>query len=594
MSLLSSKYYIFLKKHTLDFDSILNGLLINNINLKNWTLQYDFINCQLQDLLELYPKFLTYSNLIDFSINLYNQNKIISSTTMSVEQLKTSIVDDKCYILSNNIRNFPNNYDDLYKEHIFQNDYFSNFCDIYNKNLFIYNHETSEYTKNFSGLLNDTYDVILNTFQQSILERVSFFHLYFLKSLMNNYFSEKSTLNNNLINNLSLLDFSVDLAAVVDKNILNTTDNIITNFTDVVLINQYSFTDVSTDFKEKLTLNTTIQDKILSIVTIFNDYLETRSTELKETYVQKCSDMLNHSFSFNFINNIFNLKSIFDFKGLNSLSYNLYTVSELSEFENLQIQPEGYASTLYEFEQQILSYYQTSLNDAYSLKQYFYLLYLNRNQIEKFINIIDLVSSTYVADNIKLSDVYYFNKFSHLKNLFIDWSTYIYYNTFQKALTREYTAIKQQSFLDQNNNIVTFSFVCEMFSVIEDFINTDEFTDYLRDAQLEIYNQLRTLGYIEPNIDWCSCDLPLKVCLKSLLKTFVLDSDFFDIADTIDYMKGQMTNSEYNIDTEENFNIFKTNFIDTNATAMFEFYQSFITSLNGSIFSRAVHSLYKL
>lgn len=594
MSTLSSKYYIFIKKHSLDFNNILDNLYTMNNNLRLWCLQYDFINCYLQDLLEDYPKLLTYSNIIDHRQILYNQNKIMTATSMSVDQLNTAITDSGCYSLLNRVRKISTNYDDLVKEHTFQNNYIVKYSDVYSKNLYINNYESNDYTTNISGLLNDTYDSILNTYQASILNKQSFFHLYFLKSLSADYFSSKSTLRNNLLSNINDLDLQVDLATVVDKNMLKD-DNIVSNVLDVILINQYNFNDISNDFKTLLIENTEIQESILSISNIFQDYLSERSSSFKNSYIQTSFDLYNHAFSFDFTNTVFNSKTYFNFIGLNSLSYNLYSVSDLNEFENLQIQPTDYATTLTQFEQQLISYFQTSLNDFNSLKQYFYILYLNRNQFEKFINMIDLIGSVYSFNNIRLSDVYYFNRFSHLKNLFLDWTQNIYFNNFQKLLTKTYTSAKQQQFLNINPNITKFAFVYEMYNIIEDFIKTDEFTDYLKDIQLQLYNYLRDSGYIDFNVDWCSCNIPLKVYFMSLLKTLVLDVDFFNTTDTNQYILSQMASSTYDIiDTQENFDIHTTNFIENNALPMFEFYQSFLTSLNGSVFSKAIHNVYKL
>ena len=560
MSIINTNYYI-LNKYSLDFNNILNNLRIDNNKIKDWCLQYDFINCQLQDLLKVYPKTPVNYSIIDTSVIHYNYSKMRSSTNMSVQQLNDNINDDNCFALLSKIKNIANNYDDLNKEQIFQNNYITKFKDVYSKDLYIFNYLSNNYKTNISSLFD------LNPLQSQLLTNQSFFHLYFLKSLMNYYFSYNSNLKNNLINN-------------VDTLTLDTSINIVDVQTDVlkiILINQYGFTNISNEFIDSF------QTSQSDISTIFQDYIP---TTFKSNFIQTFFDLFNHNFSFNFVDDIFNLSRYFNFRGLNALSYNLYSISDLSEFENLQIQQRDYATTLSDFEQQIVSYFQGSLNSYHTLKQYLYLLYLNRFQFEKFVNIIDLVANTYVSDNITLSNIYYFNKFSHLQNLFSEWKKNIYITNFQKRIVSDYTKDKQKVSLTQN--IVKFAYIHEMYDVIENFIATDNFSDYLTSIQKEVYDHLRSTGSIDQNIDWCSCNIPLKVYFMSYLKEKVLD---IDVTKVTEYILEQIDNSEV---VYHDFDDVCEEFINIGSEKMFEFYQNMLTSTNGDVFSNAIHNIYKM
>jgi len=561
MSIINTNYYI-LNKYSLNFTNILNNLKQDNNKIKDWCLQYDFINCGLQDLLEIYPKILSNSNIIDFKETHYNHSKMISSTDMSAQQLNNNILDDNCFTLLSKIKNIANNYDDLVKEQVFQNNYITKFKDIYNKDLYIYNYLSSNYTSNMSGLFSKT---TLDPFQNQILINQSFFHLYFLKSLMSYYFSYNSDLKNNLINNIDTLtlDTSIDITDIQT--------DIQTDVLKIILINQYGFTNISDDFINNFSLSQTniFQDAIL--------------TTFKSNFIQTFFDLFNHKFSFEFTDNIFNLSKYFNFKGLNALSYNLYTVSDLSMFENLQVTQ---MDNLSDFEQQIVTYFQGSLNSYHTLKQYLYLLYLYRFQYEKFINIINLVASTYVLNNIQLSDIYYFNKFSHLQNLFNEWKKNIYTVNFQKSIVSDYTKAKQLELLTPD--IVKFAYIHEMYDVIENFIASDVFTDYLTSIQKEVYDYLRSTGSIDQNVDWCSCNIPLKVYFMSYLKEKVLD---VDITAATAYITTQINNSDI---ITHDFDVVCDEFINIGGEKMFEFYQNMLSSTNGDVFSNAIHNVYKL
>jgi hypothetical protein len=510
----------------------------------------------------IYPKTPVNYNIIDQKIIKYDQSKMISSTDMSAQQLNDNITDDNCFALLSKIKNISNNYDDLQKEQIFQNNYITKFKDMYSKDLYIFNYLSNNYPINMSSLFD------LDPLQLQLLTNQSFFHLYFLKSLMTYYFSYNSNLKNNLINN-------VDILTLLNQDI-NTVD-VQTDILKIILINQYGFTNISDDFIDSFQ---TTQNNISSI---FQDYIP---TTFKSNFIQTFFDLFNHNFSFNFVDEIFNSSRYFNFRGLNALSYNLYSVSDLSNYENLQILQQDYATTLNDFEQQIVTYFQGSLNSYHTLKQYLYLLYLNRFQFEKFVNIIDIIANTYVSDNIILSDIYYFNKFSHLQNLFSEWKKNIYITNFQKRIESDYIKVKQKSSLI-SQNIVKFAYIYEMYDVIENFIETNTFSDYLTSVQKEVYNHLRSIGSVDQNIDWCSCNIPLKVYFMSYLKEKVLG---VDITKATDYILEQIDNSEI---VYHNFDDVCEEFINIGGEKMFEFYQNMLTSTNGDVFSNAIHNIFK-
>lgn len=590
MSSLNTKYYILNKEHSLNINKIINTLNTESTNIINWCKKYDFINCQLEQDIDDYPKFLNYYHFIDHNVKLYNQNKILTTTSMSLDQLKQSISDPDCFNLQNQISKYADNFDDLNKEYALQKTYFVKYQQIYNKDLYIYNYKNDNYNKNYVSLFLDEYASILNRLQLNLLDRHSFFHSYFLKSLLNEYFYQNNNLVNNLFNNSVFFDLNINYNNLIDDT------SLISDVVDIILINQYNFNNIDDSFKNNIVSNITLQNKIISFKDLFTTYLSSRYNELKGNYLQTVFDIFNHSFSFQFFDNIYSLKSCFDFIGLNKLAYNLYFISELSEFETQQftLQSTEYALTLNEFENQLVFYYGEKLNSTINLKQYFYLLYLIRNKFEKFVNSIDLVMSSYAFNNILLKDVYYFNKFSHLKNLFQEWSKNIYFENFNKKISEVYNQNYQLSFLSKNNNILKFALLYELYPIIEDFIQTDDFEEYLRQIQKEVYHFLRSSGYINHDVDWCSCIVPLKIYFNSLLKKTSTEDNLFNINEFKQYFEDQIRNSKYNILNKTDFDIFTQKFINESADKMFSFFQNSITCINGGLLARAVHNVYKL
>jgi hypothetical protein len=587
VSTLSIRYYNFLKKYTLDFDTIIDNLKTDNSNIRYWSTQFDFINCQLQDLIQYYPKYLNYTSIIDYNTTRYNQNKIYNATSMSYDQIVNYLNKSESYRVLNIIKRFPTKYDDFVKEVSFQDNYVKNYSDIYDKDLFIYNYDSDDYSSNFSYLLSsDSLD--LSYYQYSILDKQSFFHMYFLISLMNHILKEKCTLENKLLNSLDDFIFEPSIESIFD----NQFETIIGDIVNIILINQYSFNDLKESFRTSILEDSDLIDSVNELKTSFQSYIENNIDTYKYNIVKDYFDIFTHAFNFDYTGKIFNSSSFFNFVGLNSLTYQLYDVSSLNDFENIRLTESEFALSLTDFEQQILQYHQASLNEITSLKNYLYILYLFRDQFEKFINSIDYVISTYVFDNIRLSDIYYFNNFSHMADLFKQWLNYIYYETLSRSLPLEINTTKFNTFADDNTNISKFSLIKSTYSLIEDYIQTDEFKEILLNIQNNLYTYLKASGYVDKNVDWCSCELPLKIYVASLFKDLVHDLEYDSITD---YAKLCIDDSSFNyFDDSDDFITFSEEFIDRKAANMFSFYESFVTSSTAGIFSKAVHDIYRI
>ncbi len=589
MGSLSTKYYLFNKIHGVDYTNILNNIKQDNLNLKTWSTQYDFINCDTQDLLQYYPKYPIYTKLIDYNIKKYNQNKIFNSSTMSVEQLHNSIVDDNMIIKYNNVRTIPETLSDINKELVFQNHYYYNYDQIYNKNLFIYNYKNVDYFQDYSDLLAREYDSFISNYQYSILERQSFFHLYFFKSLLNHIFEQRSDLKKVLNLNIDKFDQDVDITTTVN----NHQTELINDVIKIITSHQYGFTNNSNSFISSFQSKQPLVNSITNIITLFNNYVN--QTNLKERIINSFNDFFTNSTSFDFLSKIFNSTQIFDFIGLNSLTFQLYSQSTLSDFENLRILQTEYASTLTLFENQIIIYHETALNDFYTIKQCFYLLYLFRNRFEKFINIINQVSSSYVSNNIRLDDIYYFNKFTHLADLLRRWANFINYPIFDSKWRSYFNSTYQKSFLDKNKDTIKFAFIYEIYDIIENFIETDEFSNYLVKIQKHIFDHLRSIGLIERDVDWCSCDFPLKTYFKAFLKNIVHDDEYFTVDNMFDFITTQLDSTKYSYFSDyDDFITYIYLFNENYAYYMFEFYKSFVTSMNSNVFANAIHDVYLL
>lgn len=585
MSSLCVKFYEFLNNNSIKYKNILNKIKIDSASLRSCASQNNFINCNTADYKK---KFLPYYNFINYNSTFYNQNKIINLTTLSRDQILESINTSSLINLSNTVNLFEKTYNDLLNSYTLEKYYFNtNDTYIFNKNLFIHNYLNSSYTTNFSSTLNS--NIVINNELLRDLNKHSFFHYYFLKSFLNYYFNTYSSLKSEISNNENysyLLHFNLDLKYTEQLN------KISEEVCNSVLIHQYNIFRKSNTLVSSL-INSNIKNKVYDIVNIFNSWLAARSDNYTKNCLSNIADLLNHMMSFILTTKIFNLKKVFNFIGLNELTYRLYETSDMSLFDERLSKETNFMTTISDFESQILDTLQGSLNNIYSLREYFNILYLYRNQIEKFINIIDYVASTYVFDNIRLSDIYYFNNFTHLKNLFNFWTPNVYINEFNREVTSFFTKDNQKAL--SSDNVLQLASTIEFSRLLDLFVTSDEFNNYITELQKTFYQEFRSLSIVEKNIDWCSCDIVLKIYFKSLLLNLSQEKDFFNINELRSNLESKIDSSTITYITDQtSFDLATTNFIDLYAPYMFDFYSNFITSYNGLVFSKSIHDIVKI
>lgn len=586
MSILCLEYYSLIENNALHFDEILDTIKTDNDNLMSWCITHDFINKDLKDLLDRYPKFLNYSNLNDIKLKRsgYNQERIHNSTTMNYNQLTQSILKDT-YVrtLQKTINNIPEYYDDQVKEFTFQKSYINSISESYfNKNLFIYNYLNTNYSDKFSSLLNEKYGNV-DSFQRSQLNKHSFFHMYFLNTIVNYIFKEKSNLLENLTNNINDFDIPNLSGSLSDH-----TENII----DVVLANQFSFVDISDDFKIDILESEEIQTSILEVETLFNKYLIKNLTTFKSNITETLFDLMNNNLSFEFTKAKYHLSSRFDFDEINQMSYEGFIGIEPNDLMNLYLPTDVSNLQLTDFENNMYIFHVSSLNNTYSIKNYFYLLYLYRNKIQKFISILDPIAVDYVYNNIRFGDVYYFNNFDKMNQLFAQWVINIRYDIFVQDLNRTYTSDRYLSVLENNPDILKFSLVYEFYKQIESFVKTDGFKQKAINIQNSIFTYLRSRGIISANVDWCDSVFPLEVYLFFALKNIAEDVDTTTLEA---YSETQIENTTYKqFENQDEFDLFIEDFNNKNSYYLFEFYKAFTNSMIGSIFSKAFHLKYSL
>jgi hypothetical protein len=581
------RYYSFLKSYTLDYEEILNEIKTDNDMLMQWSLNFDFINCELKENIEYFPKYLNHSNIFNYHDfrPYYDYSAIYNATTMSNEQLNNAISNDEAILgIKAQVNHIPEYYDDQFKEYILQKNYLNNIKDIFfNKNLFIQNYETTEYPNIFSNLLNEEIESNIDISLKTLLMKTSFLHFYFLNVLTNNYLKLQTNLKDNLVINSGSLELLIQ-----DISLNNYYENII----KVTLMNQFGFVNIKSNLIESLLNDTEITSSIDIVLDHFRDFVE--QSDIKNEIVESSFEILNHLLSFDLVKRVFNSTGRFNFNEINQIPYELFNISNVEEYMSVINLPtiDNMDPGLSGFEKSIHDFHITTLNNVYMMKNYFYLMYLYRNKLQKFVNIIDILMNHYITNNIKIEDVYYFSNFDHLNFLFKLWyncwicdtSNQEYY--YKKDLENLQNNSKYISYIN-NSSFTNFVMTFEIYNQIQSFVETDQFKDDINVIQKKIFSNLRTQGLIAQDQDWCNCTFPLEVYFS-----FVLKKVFENIDDQSlkDYLIEQITISEYKkLDTKDEFDSFVNSFIDKNAYYIFEFYKKFITSMIAKTFSKAIN-----
>jgi len=588
VSTLCSKYYSFLE-NTIDVDNTLNTLKNNCDNIMSWCLQYDFINCDIQELLDQFPKYLNYSNFIDTKSlsSGYNHDLIYNSTTMTQSQLSNEISKDpSLYSIEKKIKYFPEYLDDQIKEYIFQNNYSISISDlIFNKDFYFYNYKSNNYSDRFSNLLNSFSDDHLSRFFKNNLGKQSFFHLYFINSLINSIFNERTDLREVIFFNSSSFT-----QPVLTENINKHFENIV----DIVLMNQFSFTNITDSFKETIYQSVEIQESVSEIDGLFNAYIGDNVALFKTDVLETVFDIIGQNVSFNLLKNNFDSNASFNFIKINELfSYNTFTSQEARELMQLYLMDINFTgNNLSNFENDLYVFYIKSLNNNYSIRNYYYLLYYYRPVLQRFISAIDLIATEYVDTHIDFSALNYFNSFEHMSNLFTQWSTCIRYNKFTHDLDEEITSVKIQQIVDNNPNILKMALTYAYHKQIESFVQTNTFKNQVFEIHNDIYSCLRSNGILDKDVDWCNCSKPLEIYLSFALKNLV---ETVDTSTLNDYIENQISNFNNKIfENEDEFNLFVKDFNIKNSYYFYEFYKAFVFSDVTSSFSRALHAKFSL
>jgi len=588
VSTLCSKYYSFLE-NTIDVDNTLNTLKNNCDNIMSWCLQYDFINCDIQELLDQFPKYLNYSNFIDTKSlsSGYNHDLIYNSTTMTQSQLSNEISKDpSLYSIEKKIKYFPEYLDDQIKEYIFQNNYSISISDlIFNKDFYFYNYKSNNYSDRFSNLLNSFSDDHLSRFFKNNLGKQSFFHLYFINSLINSIFNERTDLREVIFFNSSSFT-----QPVLTENINKHFENIV----DIVLMNQFSFTNITDSFKETIYQSVEIQESVSEIDGLFNAYIGDNVTLFKTDVLETVFDIIGQNVSFNLLKNNFDSNASFNFIKINELfSYNTFTSQEARELMQLYLMDINFTgNNLSNFENDLYIFYIKSLNNNYSIRNYYYLLYYYRPVLQRFISAIDLIATEYVDTHIDFSALNYFNSFEHMSNLFTQWSTCIRYNKFAHDLDEEITSVKIQQIVDNNPNILKMALTYAYHKQIESFVQTNTFKNQVFEIHNDIYSCLRSNGILDKDVDWCNCSKPLEIYLSFALKNLV---ETVNTSTLNDYIENQISNFNNKIFENENeFDLFVKDFNIKNSYYFYEFYKAFVFSDVTSSFSRALHAKFSL
>jgi len=545
LSTICVKYYALMKK-ALELDELLDDLSSEYDMLMDCGVDHDFINCSIDELLETFPKFLSNTTILDNSqrINNYNHEKIYNATTMTHDQLLVEISKDtNLGRLLNMVREIPDYYDDQVKECVLQSNYFDSIKKHrYNKNLYINNYNSINYF-NFSKLLTTDETVAIDHPKIVSLDRYSYFHIYFFYSLINYIFKKRSNLRDNLVSNikcLSLPSLTTGISGTGDYSEM---------IIDEILTHQFSFVDVNTSFKNRIYQDADILASISELDDLFDTYVTANASTLKYNIVDTFFDIFNHRISFDIVDLNYDKTRYFDIEEINRIAYNLFPQSEIDNFMNLYVPNINIESgTLSDFENDIYTFHNKSLNSSQSIRNYLYILCLYRNNLQKFINLIDLAAVDYVQNNINVDDVYYFNNFKHMNELCTQWLSSIRYVAFNDILLTN-SAINSPSkqkdnFVDKNsnNNILKFAQIYEYRYMVELFVNTSNFKHQIVTIHNKVFNYLRSKGLISPDTDWCSCVRPTEVYLFFVLNKRL---ENLSITNLQSYVEDQIDISRY-------------------------------------------------
>lgn len=451
-----------------------------------------------------YPKYPIDVKYIP-NAGVYDISKIRESTTDSVSYL-IDLINENAIDLKASFDLYPVTRQSLINDIKLQYTYFTSINDLYPRTKYFLNYnDYEEYDNLFYQLLGTSYhsnhdDVefaqqwVTFNFLVYMIPRISNFKTVFSQYILGNdvYTNEyvSNQFNNYVTDSTNLENISENLAKIISKNIYQ-----------MLNVSSATIALIKTSIKSTITNELGIT---------FDDTLTTLNQDPNIELVKIVSDCYLHT-----------------------TSLNLLTL--ICQDNSVILSPQGPTfieeGTGISVEDDIINTYfgKFSLN---SLKYYLYLTFLYKFWPIKFLNTINIICQRYTETEVMPSTDSYLTSTqitNYINRFRADNSEYNYYDfvTFTNLLTSQLNDTNIETWCN-TAQITKFSTMTYLFNVIDNFIDSDSFFDFIGSMLRNVNSVMKSNGFVDYDDNWYGSIDTIKLFFKSLFRSEFYSENFFN------------------------------------------------------------------
>lgn len=453
-----------------------------------------YIDCDLENQEKNYPKYPCIYNYFNKTIN-FNIWKIYNVAPDNVNVLLDYITNKDVLTLKKELDDIPTDLVKLRNDVYLQYSFYSDYNDLFDTKLHFHDYSSMKNIINYHNSLDSiSYNEGFND------SDMSFIHLFLFDFLFRQKLKNMTT-------------FPMALNTYCIRNNMFNKEEIKDSFSQFIKTEKRSFFSLAAKIiLQSLYKMTKIDSKI--------------TDEISVSIEDKYSDSLISAFSSYIENDVsFPISSLNQYV-LNSL-YLVFGSNQISQiYNNPDIFTLGFIANNSRSEEQIFNNFKNNLTTT-DIKNYLYLSYLYKFWPIKFLNVTPIIISKYVEQQIKPDSSLAFSQKS-LESLlsFSLASNNINYqnltNHFNDNVTLEYLQT-----LTQDEKVIEFSFFIYFAKLFDDFMQSDEYSDFVNEMYQDVFIILRDKGHVDHSFNWNSCHVLFDLFFKTFIRSKIVDNNIF-------------------------------------------------------------------
>lgn len=492
-----SRAYASYMTHFHKFQNQLDSLNVSFSTINDLIHQGQFIDCDLVEKIDEYPKYPTTYRFFDKTAG-FNLWKIYNVAPDTVEVLSDYITNKNALTLKPRLNSIPNDLIKLKNDIYFQYTFWADLDDLFNTKLHFHDYSVMKKIVNYYNALDKT------PYNMGFTEdSISFIHIFLFDFLFRQQ-----------LKNVTNFSMSLNMYCI-DNDVFNKTE-IKQDFKNFIDVNKSEFFNLAS----KIILQSLYKLAKIDL---------SLTSSISKSIIDKHTEKLKLSFSEYVDNYISYPVAQLTQYALNSL-YLVYGSNQISTlYNNPTIFNMAFVQTNAINEERIFKEFFGKLSTT-SAKSYLYLSYLYKFWPIKFLNITPIIMSHYVEELIKPETTLAFSD-RNLESLlsFSLSPVNINYTNLTNYFIANTTADYLYS-LAENENVIDFSFFIFFTKMFDDFMKNHLYNDFVQDLYKDVFVILRDKGHIDNLFNWDSCQILFDLFFKTFIRSKIIENQIFAIS----------------------------------------------------------------